>query len=162
MVRAFPWIRTAIVATLFVIACTALRAQGGTLTATGDQGLQFGVVLPGLASPVSPTDAAMAGRFEIRGDRESEVVIDFILPTEMLAPGGAMLPLVFGVDDGRWGTRPSINQSQTFDPSVPLVARLGRSGRLYLRLGGTAMPLPSQVPGDYSATIAVTVAYTGN
>jgi hypothetical protein len=155
-------VRTAVVATLFVVACSALRAQGGTLTVTGDQDLQFGVVLPGLPTPISPTDAANAGRFQIRGDRGSEVVVDFILPMEMVSPGGAVLPLSFGVADGRWGTRPSVNQSQTFDPGVPLVARLGRSGRLYLRLGGTALPVPSQASGEYTGTITVTVACTGN
>ena len=94
---------------------TALCAQGGTLTVTGDQDLQFGVVLPGLASPVSPTDAANAGRFEIRGDRESEVMIQLTLPTALVTSGGDVLSLSFGVDDGRWGTAPSIRSARVFD-----------------------------------------------
>ena len=162
MDRFLSWGRNAVVATLFVFAGEALCAQGGTLMVTGDQDLQFGTVLPGIATPVSPTDAANAGRFEIRGDRDLELVIQFTLPAALVAPGGAVLPLAFGVTDGKWGARPSVPASQNFDPSVPLVAQLGRSGKLYLRLGGTAQPVPSQVSGDYAASITVTVAYTGN
>ena len=162
MARVFPWVRTAVVATLFVTAGTALRAQGGTLTVTGDQDLQFGLVLPGLATPVSPTDVANAGRFQIRGDRESEVMIQLTLPTALVTPGGDVLPLTFGFDDGRWGTTPSIRSARVFDPGVALVVQLSRSGRMYLWLGGTAQPVPSQAPGEYAAAINVTVAYTGN
>jgi hypothetical protein len=147
---------------LFAVASTAVCAQGRVLTVTGDQGLQFGIVLPGLPSPVSPTDVANAGRFQIRGDRNAEVVIQFNLPTEMVAPGGAVLPMAFGVADGSWSARPSIQHAQAFDPNIPLVARLGNGGRLYVRLGGTAQPLSSQAQGEYSATIAAIVAYTGN
>jgi hypothetical protein len=147
---------------LIAVVSTAVCAQGSALSVTGDQGLQFGIVLPGLPSPVSPTDVANAGRFQVRGDRNAEVVIQFNLPTEMVAPGGAALPMAFGIADGSWSTRPSVQQAQIFDPNIPLVAQLGNSGRLYLRLGGTAQPLSTQPQGEYSATIAVIVAYTGN
>jgi hypothetical protein len=143
-------------------AAGSLRAQPAPVAATADQDLRFGAVLPGLAAVVSRTDAVNAGRFQIRGAKNAEVVVQLTLPTEMNAPGGAQLPLSFGNADGGFGTRPAIGASQSFDPDLPLVAQLSRSGRLYLWLGGTAQPLPTQAPGDYTATITVTVAYTGN
>lgn len=162
MSRCLPCICAALVIATIGMAGDGLHAQGGALSVTGDQNLLFGAVLPGLPTPVSPTDAANAGRFEIRGEKNLEVTVQFTLPASLLASDGAVLPLAFGATDGRWGTRPSIGQTQSFDPSIPLVAQLSRSGRLYIRLGGTAQPLTSQTPGDYAATITVTVAYTGN
>jgi len=147
---------------MFWLPNVTLHAQGGALTVTGEQDLQFGSVLPGLPTPVSPADGTSAGQFQIRGERDAEVVVQLTLPTALVAQGGVELPLAFGFADGRWGTRPSIGQSQGFDPNVPLVAQLSRSGRLYIWLGGTAEPLPSQAPGIYSAAINITVAYTGN
>lgn len=152
----------AVVAGLLWPAKGVLHAQVANLTVTGEQDLQFGTVLPGLPTPVSPADGASAGRFEIRGNRDAEVVVELTLPSGLLAQGGTELPLAFGFADGRWGTRPSIRQSHGFDPNVPLVAQLSRGGRLYIWLGGTAQPLPSQAPGIYSAAINITVAYTGN
>ena len=163
MDRLLPWKVAAVVAILTqVVANDALHAQGQALAVTGDQDLQFGAVLPGLATPVSPTDVANAARFEIRGGRDSEVVVQISLPSEMMTPGGAALTLAYGAADGRWSAHPSIRKSWSFDPSLPLVSQLSRSGRLYIWIGGTAQPLPAQVPGDYTAAINVTVAYTGN
>ena len=106
--RAGVRVRAGVVAIQFAVGSTAVFAQGSALTVTGDQGLQFGIVLPGLPSSVSPTDVAYAGRFQVRGDRNAEVVIQFNLPTEMVAPGGAALPMAFVVADGCWSSRPSI------------------------------------------------------
>jgi len=132
------------------------------VAATADQDLRFGAVLPGLATVVPRTDAVNAGRFQIRGAKNTEVVVQLTLPSAMTAPGGAQLLLSFGNTDGGFGTRPAIGASQSFDPSLPLVAQLSQSGRRYLWLGGTVQPLPTQAAGDYAATITVTVAYTGN
>ncbi len=156
------WASVAAVASLLWPPNGVLHAQIGNLTVTGEQDLQFGAVLPGLPTPISAADATNAGRFEIRGNRDAEIVVELTLPSALLAQGGTELPLAFGFEDGRCGNRPSIGQSQGFDPNVPLVALLSRSGRLYIWLGGTAQPIPSQAPGDYSAAINITVAYTGN
>jgi hypothetical protein len=79
----------------------------------------------------------------------------------MAGPGGAQLPLSFGATDGGVGDTETITAASAFDPRVPRVARFGGNGRLYLFLGGTAHPGAGQTAGAYSATVTVTVAYTG-
>jgi hypothetical protein len=106
-------------------------------------------------------DVASAGQYDIRGTAGAEVRIEFVLPAVLNAPGGATLPLTFGAADGAYAAQPSLGASVPFDPRLPLVTRLGKSGRLYLRLGGTATPSTSQPSGSYASSVTVTVAYTG-
>jgi hypothetical protein len=142
---------------------TAARAQGARpLNPSGLQDLGFGLVFPGIPVTVLRTDAAGAGRFDIRGTRNAEVRLDFTLPVAMTAPGGASMPLVFGAGDGGFGTQNDIAAAQAFDPRVPLIARLGGNGRLFIWLGGTVWPSPTQPAAAYSAVVTVTATYTGN
>lgn len=142
------------------LGATALAAQAPA-TALERQDLTFGVVLPGMATSISPLDPVNAGRYEIRGAKNTEVRIDFQLPTALVASDGTPMPLVISAGDGGYATQPNVRAQQAFDPNVPLIVSLGKSGRLYLWLGGTALPTSTQPSGDYSATITVTVAYTG-
>ncbi len=127
----------------------------------GRQDLTFGTVLPGWPTVVSRLDAVNSGQYEIRGERRTEVRVDLTLPVALDSPGGATMPLQFGAGDGGFSTRPSIRASQVFDPRTPLVTDLSPSGRLYIWLGGTVVPIPTQEQGNYAATIVMTVSYTG-
>jgi hypothetical protein len=138
------------------------EAQGRPLTVTGDQLLNFGTVFPGVQERVSRTDAANAGRFEVRGRILAEVRITLTLPPALTASGGRTIPLVFGPNDGGRNTLNNATTAQAFDPRVPLVTRLGIPGRLFVFLGGTANPSPTASAGVYQATITLTSAYTGN
>lgn len=130
--------------------------------AFGFRNLAFGSLLPGVPEAVSPADGSRSGRFLIFGLRRAEVQIDFSLPAALAGPGGQALPLQFGPTDGGFSTTPATGSMVVFDPRVPLVTRLGNSGLLYLWLGGTALPSGQQPAGSYSATITITVAYTGS
>ena len=79
----------------------------------------------------------------------------------MSGPNGAQLQLSFGPGDAGAGETPTITAAAGFDPRAPHVARFSDNGRLYLFLGGTALPGAGQTAGAYTATITVTVAYTG-
>jgi Domain of unknown function (DUF4402) len=151
---------------------TMLLCLGVTLGATGlsaqapatvleRQDLSFGVVLPGMATSITPSDPVNAGRYEIRGAKNAEVRIDFQLPTALVAPDGTPMSLTISAGDGGYADQPNVRSQQAFDPNLPLIVSLGKSGKLYLWLGGTVLPTPTQAGGDYSATITVTVAYTG-
>jgi len=94
------------------------------------------------------------------GERGVEVQIDLTLPSAMIS-GGAQLPLQFGANDGGYSSVPIVLVSQVFDPRLPLTTVITRR-RLYVFLGGTALPGAQQAPGVYSATITLTAAYTGN
>jgi len=153
--------RAVLVGALFAIAARPLPAQGSP-PAFGRQNLDFGTVIPGLPTVIDPTDRAQAGRFEIRGTGRSEVRIDLTLPSDMLSLGGDRLPLQFAASDGGFSTQPSLASMITFDPRTPLVTRLSNGGRLYIWLGGTAVPSGAQPPGSYHGGITMTVTYTGN
>ena len=139
-----------------------LAAQGRPLSAFGRQDLTFGMLLAGVPVTVSRLDAGRAGQFEVRGQRLTEIRIDLTLPPALVSGSGTQLPLQFNAGDGGFSPDAAIASSQAFDPRVPLLARLADAGRLYIFLGGTALPGSRQAAGIYAATITLTVAYTGN
>ena len=138
------------------------QAQGRPLSASGRRNLTFGPLLPGTRTTVSRLDGANAGQFEVRGQRLTEVEIQLTLPAAMVSLLGATLPLEFGPADGGISNTPAIGASQAFDPRVPLRWVLPNNGRAYVYLGGSAVPAPSQAGGTYTASVVLTVAYTGN
>lgn len=137
------------------------RAQGRPLDVIGRQALTFGTMWSGQPAHVSRQDPLRSGQVELRGMRDTDVQVTFALPSAMTGPGGAQLALVFGADDGGVSTTATITAAAGFDPRLPRVARFGTNGRMYLFLGGTAHPGVGQTAGVYTATVVVTVAYTG-
>lgn len=136
------------------------RAGGRPLSVFGRQTLTFGAVLPGVPTTISRTDALNAGEFEVRGQKDAQIQIDLTLPAAMTS-GTLSLPLRFGPADGGYSQSGTIAAANVFDPRVQLVTALSSNGRLYVYLGGTALPSPQQGPGAYAGTIVLTVAYTG-
>jgi hypothetical protein len=140
---------------------SGLAAQGRPLNVQGRQNLDFGVLIPGVATTVSRLDAAAAGWFIVRGARDAETLLELTLPTALTGPGGSVT-LTFGPADGGHGPTSAIGASQPFDPRGPLTIILPGNGTYYVWLGGTATPVVQQVPGTYTATIVLTATYTGN
>jgi hypothetical protein len=152
------------VLTAITLAAWVPRAGAQTirpLDASPRANLQFGNVLPGLPTSVPWSDAANAGAFDLRGTGGAEVRIELALPPALTGTGGASLPLSMGAGDGAYAQQPSLAAVTPFDPRLPLITTLGKSGRLYLRFGGTVRPSPSQRPGPYGSTVTITVSYTG-
>ncbi|HET7040150.1 MAG TPA: hypothetical protein VFH97_09690 [Gemmatimonadales bacterium] len=148
--------------TLLLAGAAAGQAQGRPVSAVGRQNLNFGPVLPGTRTTVSRLDAVNAGQFEVRGQRLTEVEIQLTLPAVMTSLLGATLPLEFGPADGGISSTPSVGASQAFDPRVPVRWVLPNAGRAWVFLGGSAVPAPGQAGGTYTASVVLTVAYTGN
>jgi Domain of unknown function (DUF4402) len=148
-------------ATLFLLAHAPLSAQGRPLTVTGTRNLAFGTVIPGVAEPVTRTDPVRSGEFRLRGERNSVIQFTFVLPASMAGPSGATLPLSFGATDAGFSPTESITNQVGFDPRAVATGRLSNNGRGSIFLGGTANPGPAQRAGAYSATITLTVSYTG-
>lgn len=154
---------TLLLMTALLLGATApASAQGRPLNPLGRQNLTFGSLLPGVRTTVSRLDAANAGQFEVRGQRLTEVEIDLTLPAALTSMSGRTLPLEFGPADGGISSTPVIGASTAFDPRVPVRWRLSNNGRAYVFLGGSAVPGPNQAGGTYTATVVLTVAYTGN
>lgn len=131
----------------------------GGFTVTGQRDLRFQTVIAGFPTSVT-WDSNEAGRWRIRGQRNSEVQLDFInLPTE-LQNGTFTMPISFSTTDAHWRS-PGGGQG-TFDPAVGVTARLGNSGQMFVYIGGTVNPPRNQAAGDYIADIDLDVFYTGN
>ena len=151
---------TALVAVAAVLS-SELAAQRN-LGATGRQDLDFGMVIPGVPTIIDPVDRRSNGQFEVRGQRRAEVEVRLTLPAALRSTVGPVIPLQFGAGDAAFSRNRSIRNAQYFDPRTALVTRLGFSGRLFVFLGGTALPPAQLAQGEYTAQITLTVAYTGS
>lgn len=125
--------------------------------------LSFGTVLPGIPVTVQFRDSHRAGLFEIRGPAGASVRVDFVLPAALIGELGAQLPVSFGPGDGFVSiNRGPDARGETFNPNGPVIASLSSEGRLYIRMGGTALPNRPQPGGPYRATISMTVSDLGS
>ncbi len=145
-----------------VLWTAAPEARGQNITVTNN--LVFGNVFPGIPKSVPKTDAGAAAEFFVSGVAGNEVSVEFALPTYMNAAGLSM-QLVFSQTDCAMDSSATPSQGSpgynNLDPWHPMTYRLGSTG-LTIWLGGTAIPKLNQPPGSYSATIVLTVSYTGN
>ncbi len=153
----------ALVAALSLLPLIPLGAQGNgpPLRVRGRQSLAFNTLLPGVPELVQRTDAARSGQLEIRGRMNTLVMLQFLLPGEMTGPGGAILPLAFGLNDAGFAASRRRGSQVGFDPNAPFTAGLPQNGRGFVFLGGTAQPQPNQRAGSYSATVTLIVADPG-
>jgi hypothetical protein len=124
--------------------------------------LRFGTVLRGIPSTVLTSDVRYSGLFEINGAKHQSVRVELLLPQSMTSDDGHELPLSFGPGDGAAATDMGRFHGVAFDPNQPMIATLGANGKLYVRLGGTALPIPGQPAGTYRATILLTVFDLGS
>jgi hypothetical protein len=136
------------------------RAQSITI----NNDLTFGDMFPGIPKEVSKKAAGSAAEFHVSGTAGSELSIEFTLPTYM-SMGGFNMQLVFPEDACAMDSSAAPDQSSPgyddIDPWHPITYRLGFNG-LTIWLGGMVIPKIVQIPGDYTATIVLTVTYTGN
>jgi len=133
------------------------------LMAIARNDLSFGTVLAGIPAAVDVHDHRHAGLFEIEGPADASVRVEMVLPANLTSTSGDRLELRFSSTDAfadfSMGRPP---RGTYFDPFTPLVSSLGPNGRLYVHLGGTALPTRLQTGGIYSATIYLTVYDLGS
>jgi len=129
--------------------------------------LRFGQLVPGTPTTLSPRTSGTAGKFEIHGVRRAEITFDLTLPTLLRAGMGPhTMPVAFGVTSGCHRTTDQQSACTLFNPSATLTVRLRNrpppDATVFVWLGGTVSPSPTQFPGIYTATVTATVQYTGN
>jgi hypothetical protein len=145
------------------VAFTApMAAQPPSLTVTGLRNLGFGTLIPGLPTTVSPSDPVRAAQFDVRGASAQQLQLVLALPLSLQGPSGAALPLRWGPSAAAYSLSGGTADAIAFDPALPFTVALPASGRLLVFLGGTAQPLPTQVPGRFSAVITLTASSVGN
>ncbi len=127
------------------------------ITVTGTQNLAFGNVFPGIAKAVAYSDVTNGGHFSVAGQASTPVTYSFTLPAN-LTSGGNNLPI------GSWlgyvNTLNSTSGGSAITPSgTPVTATLSGSGALFLFVGATVTPAPTQASGAYAGTVTLTVSY---
>ncbi len=127
------------------------------LTAAGVNDLNFGTVAAGATK--TPTSlSADAGRFNISGQPSQPVTVTFTLPTTLVGPGAATIPITFGGTDGlHWTAFPTT--SVPFNPNAAFFTSLDGSGNLVIGISGTVAPPLLTSTGTYTGTVTLTVAY---
>jgi hypothetical protein len=157
--RRRAWI---LLAALFSLILPSVLGAQQPISVQPRRDLSFGDVIAGFPTTVSRLDNANSGWYEIRGERQAEVVLTFALPSDLVGILGATLPIEFGANDGGVASVPAPGSQVGFDPRVPLTRELSASGRAFVWLGGTVRPATNQASGLYQAPVTLTVAYTGN
>jgi len=132
----------------------------GQSSVTGIRNLDFGVVIRGVQTSVSPNDPVKSGRFYVRHVLNRQVQVRFTLPTRLArVAGGANLPISFGTTDAvAKGTAPTSNPL-TFNPNNTQTFTLVSSADFYINLGGRVSPAANQATGAYSGTIVLTCTF---
>ena len=130
---------------------------------TVNNNLVFGNIFAGIPKTITKRIAGGAAEFLISGTAGLELTIDITLPTYM-NDAGANMQLIFPETSAALDSSGTPDQSNpsldNIDPWHTITYRLG-SGGITLWLGGVAIPKLSQTAGSYSATIVMTVVYTG-
>lgn len=154
-----PKVKSLIAISVFLLVTASCLAQ--TITLNND--LVFGSVFPGVPKTITKYSVGSAAEFHVAGISGSEISIQFSLPQYMHS-SGFNIEMVFFDTDCSVDSLPSPDQTaplfDNLNPWTTLLYRLG-SGGLTLWLGCTAIPKIVQPPGAYTATIVLTVAYTG-
>lgn len=135
------------------------------VTITTNQNLVFGNVLPGITKVIDKSDPTNAAEIHIDGPAGAEVTIDFSLPMVIKQ---STYPLILSFSDTDCAMDSSVNQLTNqstpghtdLDPKQQIIYGLGANG-LTIWLGGSALPSTTQITGDYSGTIYITVDTTG-
>lgn len=130
-----------------------------SLSVTGDNGLDFQTVTPGVPKSVDKAVSANAGHFVISGSGTDEVQLQFTTLPNQLADGGNSMPIAFGVTDASYGS--DQGTATDMDPTGTVTTNLV-AGALEVWLGGTVSPGAGQAGGSYSASVVLQVTLTGN
>jgi len=141
-----------------VIACFAAvpaRRAAAQYSVSQVQPLTFGYLTQGLTEVVPYTDAFRRGVVTIDGT--GQAWIRLVMPTSLVGPLGATIPLQFLAGDV--ASQDSGKPASGFDPATSTRVNLGR-GTASLFIGGRAVPAADQRAGVYSATVTIIVSST--
>jgi hypothetical protein len=154
--------RVILLASLLCPSGAAAQINAPKLDVTQESDLYFGRLLAGISTTVDPL-AGGAAFFELRGPKLAELLIEFLLPTDLVGESsGALLPVTFGPNAAAFSPTQRTTSAVFFDPSVPHSVITIEEEKSLVWVGGTVMP-PFGLPADrYSAPIVITVSVVGS
>ena len=142
---------------------TAVVAVAAGINVTGVSDLTFGAAVPG-TSPVIDIIDATAGKWFVSGAAGAEVDLSLVAPlvlTDIGGNAGADIPIAYTA--GYSATDVPGSATPWVDVTITETSNLdGTTGELYAWVGGTLTLAANQTPSNYTATVQLTVAYTGN
>lgn len=142
---------------VLVTALFAVRPAAGQVGITPIRDLAFGAVIVGVPTSIGPNHPTRSGQFRITAPPNAKVQMRFTLPDELLGPAGAQLPITFGSGDASAvGNAPGSTPS-TFNPKATRNPQFQGSTAYNVFIGGTVTPAGNQRPGNYAATITLTL-----
>lgn len=140
-----------------VVLCAGSGTAHAQVLVVAERDLDFGVLTPGAATVVAPTDVVRSAQLRLEGRGTFQV--SFQLPASLTTASGQTIPLLFGPTDGRLAIR---NRVTVFDPNAVTSVRVNPADvEAQINLGARAEPAPGQPAGHYSATIVIMVVQTG-
>ena len=95
----------------------------------------------------------------------AELSLTFTLPTVLTHSSGiGTMPIVFTGSDAAYsdGTGSQSVPTGAINPLGPSTANIGAGGLMFVLIGGTVQPSISQSGGDYTSSVTLSIAYTGN
>ena len=144
----------------FIALCVAVQPLAAQSTVTGVRNLDFGPVIRGVPSSVSPNDPIRSGRFYVRHILGRQVQVRFTLPNQLVrVGGGGSMTIGFRNNDAiAQGTAPS-SVPVVYNPHAPQTFTLTTSADFYVNLGGRVSPAAGQATGAYQGTITLTCTF---
>ncbi len=145
---------------LLTLALLTTSSLVGQSSVTGLRDLDFGSVIRGVQTSVSPNDPIGSGRFYVKHILNHQVQLRFTLPTQLARiAGGGNLPISFAATDAvARGTAPT-SVPVTFNPNTTQTFTLTSSADFYVNLGGRVSPAAGQATGKYSGTVVLTCTF---
>jgi hypothetical protein len=146
-----------------LVCCGALLAPVAPATAQvsviGIRDLAFGPVIVGIPSTVAPSDPLRSGQYRITAPAGTRVRVDFDLPSRLNGPGGARLTIKFAKTDAILVGNAPGSVPVVLDPNPQANQKfdMGSNTAANIFLGGTVTPAGNQAPGNYTATVTLTV-----
>lgn len=142
---------------LALLTASPLVAQSSV---TGIRDLDFGVVIRGVQTSVSPNDPIKSGRFYVRHILNRQVQVRFTLPTQLArSGGGGNLAISFGTTDAVAKGTATSSVPVTFNPNTTQTFTLTTSSDFYVNIGGRVSPTAGQATGRYNGTIVLTCTF---
>ncbi|MEX0720765.1 MAG: hypothetical protein WD059_08870 [Balneolaceae bacterium] len=144
---------------LFLFSAASVGAQ--SINVITIQELDFGdTIFPGIEKTILFTDSN-AAQFEITGEPDREVLIQFQLPEALEDQQSNSLDISFSTSDaGYHSTVSGAMNATVFNPNSGTTATLNSEGKLYVWVGATAMPLHTQAGNYYQENLILEVDYT--
>lgn len=149
------------------VAPATLRAQNAasiavkttitpSLSVAAVRDLDFGTLPQGTGPKTIDSADPDAGEFSVTGLGGANVILTFVLPTELADGAGFFIPI-----DGWTGQTSALGPGiQFFTPSASSsTVQVGTNGGVAVFIGARIAPSPNQAPGTYGAVVQMTVAY---